>query len=736
VVGGVVVRRASSILQGVGACSFALGILVSSCGEGDEPPATQPAPDAGHAPDAGGGGCTTNTECASGVCDLVLKRCVECAADAGCAPGWTCAFNRCVEPATCKTSADCTNQVCDLGNGRCAQCLVSADCPPGYGCNSELRCVAAPACENSLTCEGSLVCDPVMKRCVECVGNGDCDQNQHCDKNVCRRICDSDNDCRPLGLLCDRSAGNCVTCLDHADCEGGRFCDAGLCRTDICAPGNFTCRDGGLAECNASGGGYGAPSPCPSRQSCSLTSGAARCEDQTCVPSSTYCDADGGRVMVCAVDGLSATVREDCVVTGKACVAATCRTQLCKPRETFCANNVLQVCGPEGDTATRLQSCDSSRYYCDADRKACSLHVCTPGAPVCDLNVAKTCKPDGSGYTGPGTDCSATSQFCTAGACRTRSCEPNMLFCKNGDVYVCSADGLTDNFYLDCRVDQYCLSSSPGCYARICTPGTMACIGTTAARCNADGSGGEPGGTDCSASGNLCSAGQCVPPLCTPNRQFCRDGNVHLCGSDALSSELVQSCTATEQCTVNGSTATCVLRPIIESFEDGDYAGWTAGGINTPSVVSGTAANATSHSLQLTGGDGTLYGGLSRSLPSIRPASISWWVRAGQTNTRAGNFELYSSANTVDLLVRSYTGEDGGLYFFAGSSGIGMPYAADTWYHFELRSIDWGSRTFELYVDGTRRLVQWTFSGTGTSIGRIDLYQSGGVCYFDEIEFR
>jgi hypothetical protein len=711
---------------------FALGILVSSCGDPDN--TTKPAQGSGAGPSVdAGGGCTTNAQCAPGMCDTALKRCIECARNADCGPGRSCAFNRCVQPTSCKTSADCPNQACDLGNGRCVPCLTSQDCPPDYACNSELSCAPAPVCQNTLACSSGLVCDRVTNRCLECVGNGDCLPNQHCDKNVCRPICDSDNDCRPLGLLCNRVAGNCVSCLDHNDCEPSRFCDAGLCRVDVCTPGSFTCRDGGLAECNASGSDYGTPEPCPKQQSCSTASGAARCEDQTCVPSTTYCEADGSRVMSCAADGLSSTVKEDCAANAKTCVAASCRTPLCKPRETFCMNNELQVCGAEGDTATRLQACDTSRQYCDAARKTCSPLVCTPNAPVCDLNVAKTCKPDGSGYTGAGTDCSATSQHCTAGTCRTRICQPSVPHCKNGDVYVCSSDGFTEHLYLDCRVDEFCTPGSYSCYPRVCTPGALSCFpDNSAGRCNADGSGSEPGATNCGASGKVCSQGQCVTPVCTPNYYFCRDGNVHLCGSDSINSTLVQTCTASEQCTSSGSTATCALKPIVETFEDGDYTGWTAGGKNTASVVNTVAANSTTRSLRLSGGDGTGYGGLHQLFPAIQPSSISWWVRAEQTNTRSGIFELSTPG---EQLVQSYLNEDGQWYLWSGAQAVSTGYTANTWIHFEIKDISWTNRSFYFYVDGAY-IGYFGFSGTGTSIGRVDLYQYSGVSYFDEIELR
>jgi hypothetical protein len=98
------------------------------------------------------------------------------------------------------------------------------------------------------------------------------------------------------------------------------------------------------------------------------------------------------------------------------------------------------------------------------------------------------------------------------GACANLACSPNAYYCNLGNVYHCSADGLSTTLYSTCTSTQYCDSSTTvaTCKAQICTPGQPACNGTVSTTCNAAGSGYTGTGTDCAATGEVCSAGACV----------------------------------------------------------------------------------------------------------------------------------------------------------------------------------------------------------------------------------
>jgi hypothetical protein len=74
------------------------------------------------------------------------------------------------------------------------------------------------------------------------------------------------------------------------------------------------------------------------------------------------------------------------------------------------------------------------------------------------------------------------------------------------------------------------------CVAWICTPNLPACNGQIATSCNARGNGFVAGGTNCSATGLMCSGGACVcKPACT-GKQCGDDGCGGVCGSCSLGS--------------------------------------------------------------------------------------------------------------------------------------------------------------------------------------------------------
>jgi hypothetical protein len=66
--------------------------------------------------------------------------------------------------------------------------------------------------------------------------------------------------------------------------------------------------------------------------------------------------------------------------------------------------------------------------------------------------------------------------------------------------------------------------------------------------------------------------------------------------------------------------------------------------------------------------------------------------------------------------------------------------STSSWYHIELRNIDWTARTFDLYVNSTSVATGAKFAGTSTSITRIELYNTyyssttSYPAYWDEFE--
>jgi hypothetical protein len=70
------------------------------------------------------------------------------------------------------------------------------------------------------------------------------------------------------------------------------------------------------------------------------------------------------------------------------------------------------------------------------------------------------------------------------------------------------------------------------------------------------------------------------------------------------------------------------------------------------------------------------------------------------------------------------------------ASAYGVPTADMAWHQVELRNINWSARTFDVYFDGalaTSKSFPTTF---GTSVGRVDIYNTSSTftTYWDEID--
>jgi Cys-rich repeat protein len=160
--------------------------------------------------------------------------------------------------------ADCPAAFCQA-DGACSavRCDAPGSCPVDQYCDTTIsRCL--PGCETQDPCDGGLVCDPQTHqcvgcnddanrkclpivgvcneksgRCVQCVGDLDCDigdTGAFCQPtlNTCVPGCVRSLNC-PVSLVCDIAARVCVQCLEDTDCTG--ICDAGRCVECVQDPG-------------------------------------------------------------------------------------------------------------------------------------------------------------------------------------------------------------------------------------------------------------------------------------------------------------------------------------------------------------------------------------------------------------------------------------------------------------------------------------------------------------------
>lgn len=174
-------------------------------------------------------------------------------------------------------------------------------------------------------------------------------------------------------------------------------------------------------------------------------------------------------------------------------------------------------------------------------------------------------------------------------------------------------------------------------------------------------------------------------------------------------------------------------------FQDGFESGnWSP----TWSLVNGTyttAAITTNpavgiYCLQNTGSGGHLSG-YQATFPSGQPSSVSWRVRYNSTSSSGAYFVIGDSTMSAsDCVAFCYIQSGSNIRIYNGT-GSNTPCTANTWYHIELRNIDYVNRLFDIYIDNVLIQANYAFrSSTISSIDRIYLYNISSMdAYYDEI---
>ena len=472
------------------------------------------------------------------------------------------------------------------------------------------------------------------------------------------------------GGTCNDSGGAGGTTECSSECDAG--CIGSKCL--VCTPNASRCVGNAVATC-ASDGTKESSAACAGG-TCLLSGGQAACKAFKCTPDQIFCDATA--LMQCASDGFSSTVTVDCAANGQACVGAACVPVVCAAGQKFCQGNSVRLCNALGTDSSTSTTCTTSQH-CNASSSpvACAANICTPSAPACDGNTATTCNSDGSGYAAGGIDCTTTAQVCSAGSCVAPVCKPGVQTCHNGSVVQCNSDALTTSVVAACTSTQYCDVTAISCLTKACEPNQPVCVGSVLATCDALGAAVLPGGSDCTP--NYCYAGACTTAL------------------------------------------------FFEDFEDGDYAGWTE---PLPSdytrTVVNNGADGTTHSLCMThvGSTTDTSTGVMHTLPSISPTYISWWARP---QTTYSNFiELYpTNANSGWMIWQLYD-QTGNITLKRTSppSDISVPHGL-SWYHTEIKNLDWQQRTFDYYIDGALIASGVTLQYGGNQFGLLDYFHAG-----------
>ncbi len=375
--------------------------------------------------DASGGpkACSSDDECAGGLCLPYAKVCVDCAANDDCAaPTDRCVHGVCEPHTACQTDKICveSGQVCDTAEGICVDCGSDSDCPEGQSCKAHV-CLA-----------------PVEVACT------------------------SSKECASLERVCDKDAGLCTECVVDDDCFTG-WCDAGSCAPRACTPGKASCSaDGKLQTCDARGTGR-TLSACAKGQAC--VDGA--CKTAACDPSiGFFCDGDF--VKHCAKEAQSADTVQDCAKSGKTCLAGECVAASCTPGTASCASPTeLATCNAAGNGYDKTL-CGNSQVCLGG---ACKAQVCEPAAVYCDGTTVMSCDKAGSAATVV-SNCAGSGKVCKAGACVQPDCQAGEKSCKNGAVTTCKGDG---SGFETTSCDDGDACTDDGCAAGACTHAAKAC---------------------------------------------------------------------------------------------------------------------------------------------------------------------------------------------------------------------------------------------------------------------
>lgn len=171
------------------------------------------------------------------ICDR--GACVPPCSEFGCAEGFACNGQRCVDTA-CMGKTCAEGKVCKLGS--CVGPCDGVTCPKGQACRVG-RCV--DPCDG-VTCDPDRVCDGGI--CVTHCKCSSCGAGKGCDKGgLCLDTSCVDKSC-PSGQAC--VAGSCVDACGGAVCPAGQECKSGGC-VDLPKP------DGGAPPVVSTGGAPG-----------------------------------------------------------------------------------------------------------------------------------------------------------------------------------------------------------------------------------------------------------------------------------------------------------------------------------------------------------------------------------------------------------------------------------------------------------------------------------------------
>ncbi len=176
------------------------------------------------------------------------------------------------------------------------------------------------------------------------------------------------------------------------------------------------------------------------------------------------------------------------------------------------------------------------------------------------------------------------------------------------------------------------------------------------------------------------------------------------------------------------------VQSFYDDFETGSFnSPWLAGTGHTVTISNVTPAEG-AFSMDMTGLS-AFYAGPNVQFTSSQPTSMEWWAKTNNV-TAANGYFVVGDANIASNngIVFCYFNATSSLRFF-NSAGYNYAITANTWYHIELKNINWTAKTFDIYINNVIWQTAFAFrSPASTDMTQLQVFNlSSATSSYDKI---
>jgi hypothetical protein len=174
---------------------------------------------------------------------------------------------------------------------------------------------------------------------------------------------------------------------------------------------------------------------------------------------------------------------------------------------------------------------------------------------------------------------------------------------------------------------------------------------------------------------------------------------------------------------------------IVDDFEDCDVDEWQPAGGSCTALATSLNPGGGVCSMELIDDCGTTYNGWYLDFASFQADTVLVSLRSQSTSMHDTFFtvgEAVVGGFRPAIFIRAH---GGGFWVVAGTGGgiCGAAYTALQWYDFAF-TIDWGTKTYDVSIDGTPCLSGVSFVGDASTLDRIHVYNlDASAGWYDDI---